>query len=80
MTDISVTVDGRATLTGAQVAARAGTLKDAESARVVLARLGVKPAAHVGAVYFEDEAIPALAARPGRTGRPRKGAAAEPGE
>lgn len=70
--EISITYDGREALTLDQFAAEAGTLKDGESARAVLSRFGVKPLAHLGAIYDAEEARNVLATRPGRTGRPRK--------
>lgn len=73
MSEISITFAGRKVLTLDQIAERVPTLKDGESARAVLRRAGKKPAAHVGAVYFEDEVTEFFATRPGRpTGRPRK--------
>jgi hypothetical protein len=70
--DISITYDGREALTLDQIAELAGTLKDAEVARAVMSRLGLKPVAHLGAIYDGAEVRAGLAARPGRTGRPRR--------
>jgi hypothetical protein len=72
-----ITYGGREVYTLDQIAELAGTLKDGEVARAVMNRFGVKPLAHLGAIYDAEQVRATLATRPGRTGRPRKEASPE---
>lgn len=71
MTNIEIMVDGRPALTTEQFADLAGV--EPVSVRMLAKRMGLRPVAHVGAVYDLAGAEAKLETRPGRgaPGRPK---------